>query len=876
MQITPDTTGQTKIGTLTDSAYANSLKAAEDLYNVELKTQALWEKRSHQTLSMIGLNKDLSIDIMGLYKGILDNTDKIKLADKEINRLKTKLLTTVGQVNQDEIKKSMDSVNQQKAGLQSELDLLNLVKKSGWIPIILVLGEIWRLFRSMDKAAFDFRIKMGMIRDNVGEIRDMAQKVAVEFMHVGVTIEGVYNSIVAIGEQMGSIHIMTKDMVETVSLMKSQLGIAEEDSAGFMTNMASISGTTMKSQQNMEYMAAYMAQTAGIPLPAIMKDIAKMTGVTLSMISRIPTQIIRAAIEARRLNTTIGDVAKGGREILNFTESVNAEMEASVLIGKSVDLQYARQLAYRRDLVGYNNEILRLTKSIDFSNLDVFQQEAFARATGRSVEELTKMLNASNEWDAARRSSDPEVQARVAAIEKMRAANDKSLMTDAEKLRISMRTLANQTRMESITAKWNQLMARLAEPFLKILDAALSIVPAIIPLLPILAGVFGILQKILPSMVMIATKTTDITSAMAYLAKGIAVGGKSFSIFWRIAGGVLNVFKSLGKYIGPLMEIAGIGAKFASVLKIIPGIGWIITAVMFVAKLFSNWIDIFNDPNMNIGEKILAGLWAIPVAIWDTIVQPFIDAAKWVLDTIGWGGNSPSKIGNSIIKGIASSSGSIYDALVSPFNDANKDIGKRWAGNSPSPISNDILAGILSNKINMTNALTSPFNDAGKSIEGSAGDYASTIQSSMLNGMKSNEDLVFNSLITPWDRALTHNMGIIDKMNNANTKMNQSPTELNSTIESKSNGAYVSAVHVTPNKTTVAGFSDSKPIITEPAMKEASTKYTIDDLFNMLKLLNDNLTSGKVKSGNLYMDSNLVSTVMARELEWRGAFGTNR
>lgn len=65
---------------------------------------------------------------------------------------------------------------------------------------------------------------------------------------------------------------------------------------------------------------------------------------------------------------------------------------------------------------------------------------------------------------------------------------------------------------------------------------------------------------------------------------------------------------------------------------------------------------------------ILGGLKAIGYALYDTLIQPFVDAYEWI--TSFWGGNSPSELGLRILDGIKSVGGMILDALTLPFRTA--------------------------------------------------------------------------------------------------------------------------------------------------------------------------------------------------------------
>ena len=757
---------------------AKDLKfAANEYYDVQRKIEDSLKKQNVNLLSMIGDSKKMSTNIIDIIKRTNELTKNTEKAAQHRKQLEDEFGTATG-VRKAEIKQSIESIVQRQAGYDAELELLQNIAKSGWIPISFIVGETYKLFMQMDKAAFDFRIKMGATRESVSSIRNVSQKLAIEFMHIGVTIDGIYSSIISLGQEYGSILLVSKDLIKTTAILKAQLGISEESSAGFFKNMAAISGSTMESQKDMGYMAAYMAQAAGIPLSEIMTDVAKMTSTTLTMISRVPNQILRSAIEARRLNTNINDIAKGGRDILNFTDNVNAEMEASVLLGRSINLQKARQLAYNKNLIGLNNEILHITKQINFDKLDVFQQEAFARATGRSVDELLKMVQANREWNNAKMSGNAEIQKQVKAIEAMRNADKSTILSETEKLKISLQTMANQERINAIHQKWNQLIAKTFEIFLPIVDVVLSLA---IPMIDFTRGLFaaigatGILLKF--------------TSMLFYV---FGNGMKILTIFPRIASFMTILSKSMGAFVKPLFSFFGLFGKIGPFIgafgKFIPLIGWIITGLTFI----SNIIKRFNEIEFVKGDwmgNIWKGLKAVGSAIYDTLIQPFVDAWNFVKP---WLGHSPSQIGLSIVKGLLSVGAMIFDALTSP-----------------------------------------------------------------------------------WRLAMAWIMDKIPGMSNVATKLRGGISGmLNTPVENKIAASYIPAVQVTSNGNTILNPEQRKT--TSESEDSKKSKYSMDDVYDMLKLLNDNLIGGKVKAGDVYLDSSLVSSVMSRELSFRGSFGTNR
>jgi flagellar hook-basal body complex protein FliE len=517
-----------------------------------------------------------------------------------------------------------------------------------------IMINIFDVFEKFDKAAADFRMEMGFTRAQAGGIRSEAEQIAINFQNVGVNIKGAYEAFSSLGEAAGSVYTVTYDMVKTTALLKSQLGVSEENSAGFMRNMAAISKSTMQSQQDMSYVAADMSQAAGIPLNQVMSDVGKATGVTLSMMSRIPNEVLRSAIELRRMGTSLNEAASSSREILNFSDNINAEMEASVLLGRSINLQRARELAYRRDLEGSTKEILRITKSISFENLDVFQQEAFAKATGKSVDELLHMVQAERQWNAARR--DPTLSGKVEAYERLHKSVEAETKARGENLRLMIEQSANQDRLTSISNKWNQLITQAGAVLLPIIDGMLSLV---VPAMDIAEGIFAWTAGLKSAFAVVTVFGKYFTFFGRIMYEVIEGGAKIEGVLLRVGG----IFVKFGQYLSPLLKFLGIfGGTFG---KAIPILGEVIMAFQFIWNFSNRLYKIWNDPNMSPWEKIKAGLWAVAGALYDTLIKPFKDAWSWIHGL--WGGHSPSKLGMSILKGIVSIGPMLFDALTAPF-----------------------------------------------------------------------------------------------------------------------------------------------------------------------------------------------------------------
>lgn len=524
--------------------------------------------------------------------------------------------------------------------------------------LLAITEATFAIFKTMDEALAKFRIEMGMLRTNAANVSVRIREVATQFTQVGVTVESTSDAVKSLANEFGGTVVVSQDLIESTALLKSQLGVAEDSSAGFLRNISALSKTTAQSQRNMSYIAQNLASAAGIPLNLVMQDVAKMSANALALMSRMPMQIVKAAVAARQMGTTINKMADSSAQLLNFTENVQAEMEASVLVGRSVNLQLARELAYRRDIVGSTKAILAEARRINFENLDYFQMQAFATATGRTSDELLKMLQAQRQLQAARGIDG--LKDEVALLDKLNSMRDIELKDSALQTEFSVKQMANQARLVALQNQWNQLLMEMLRVLYPVFDLVLKIGIVAVKTYPAIFG--GI------SLITGAFKTLEVLLTIVSKAFMSIKGG--MSVFSGIAMSLGTWAARFGKIFTFFKSFMGLGVAFSKLsflapfAKAIPVIGWIISAIQFAYNLFNRFQNIGFVKGDWIGN-IKKGLVAIGGALYDTLIQPFLDVYDWIMKWLG--GHSPSQIGLSIVKGILGVQAMIFDALTSPF-----------------------------------------------------------------------------------------------------------------------------------------------------------------------------------------------------------------
>ena len=69
--------------------------------------------------------------------------------------------------------------------------------------------------------------------------------------------------------------------------------------------------------------------------------------------------LAKAAVQARALGLSLDTTSKIAEGLLDFEQSITKEVEASVLIGRQLNFQKARELALNNDIEGAITNVVR-------------------------------------------------------------------------------------------------------------------------------------------------------------------------------------------------------------------------------------------------------------------------------------------------------------------------------------------------------------------------------------------------------------------------------------------------------------------------------------------------------------------------------------
>ncbi|MDC3304710.1 complement resistance protein TraT [bacterium] len=247
--------------------------------------------------------------------------------------------------------------------------------------------------------ATDFVLKAREIRQELGtsavdsaKLAGNMQIASIQAFLLGGDTQKAQQAVTSLAREFGSLDAVTPRVAKQAASITAQFGIGGENLGKLTKQMSALNGGSLETNLNTLETVGNLARAARVAPADVLNDMAENTETFAKFSMQGGKNLAKAAIEARKLGLNLSAVDKISESILDFETSIEKQMEASVLLGRQLNLDKARQLALEGDLEGVLAEVKNQVGGAEaLSRMNVIQRKALADAVGLEVSELSKL-----------------------------------------------------------------------------------------------------------------------------------------------------------------------------------------------------------------------------------------------------------------------------------------------------------------------------------------------------------------------------------------------------------------------------------------------------------------------------------------------------
>ena len=588
-----------------------------------------------QLVQIAGLEKKLKEDSARLSK---EEKDQIKA---QISNSKSMLDTA--EANNDIAKarlgmeSKMDDVSGgligKMKGMKAQAAQFNKVAaKNPYIALAMILTGIITLGAKLVKSGMELQKELGLSVRETMKLQATLMEASFEMSGLGISADEVKETAMGLVNEFGSFENVTKDTLVTMSKMNTEFGIAGSTSAALLGVMESVSGSSREALMSQMESTAELARAAGVAPGQVMADVASNTEFFSKYAKDGGANVMEAAIQAKKLGLNMSTVSAMADSLLDFESSIESQMEASMMLGRSINTDTARRLALEGDLVGMQKEVMKqVGNEAEFNAMNTLQRQALAKAFGLSVNDLGKMVR---DQEVLNNMTDEERAAREKQAAMLEASKKQMMDVVARVKEIGMMLFTSLLPAFKLIGGAVVLISIALKPFIEGIRVALAILIPIVKVLAVMAIAIGAV------MLVQALWNAQLTWATVLSWAGLAPWYVIPLLILAVIGLVslllkkFGVFKMLNEYlVKPIKE------AWAAFLEFIGGMETVKKVLKVVAIVVAAYFTLMFWP-LVLAVGLVVGVIAIfkylseQISWFGTAVKIMLMIAFWPLTLI--------------------------------------------------------------------------------------------------------------------------------------------------------------------------------------------------------------------------------------------------
>ena len=246
-----------------------------------------------------------------------------------------------------------------------------------------------------DKSVTDMAKQLGVSKVEALDIADRFNLIALKSGDSTINAQKLSKAFMELGDSVGAVTGFTDEQVVMQSKLVNLLGM-QADEAAQLTKFSISQGKPARqlTEEILDQVVALEKQT-GIRLDGrkVISEVLSISGSLSASYDYQTGALAKAVVQANKLGLSLKDAEGISRNLLDFEQSIEAELQAELMTSRDLELSKARSLALDGKSAEAVAELARqFGTAEEFSKLNVLAREDLAAALGMEADQLADSI----------------------------------------------------------------------------------------------------------------------------------------------------------------------------------------------------------------------------------------------------------------------------------------------------------------------------------------------------------------------------------------------------------------------------------------------------------------------------------------------------
>tara|TARA_R110002012_G_scaffold320240_1_gene542935 strand:+ start:2021 stop:4162 length:2142 start_codon:yes stop_codon:yes gene_type:complete len=341
-------------------------------------------------------------------ESVKDTQALLKIKEKT-RSLEQQLLDTIDDYNltQDEsvkiAQKALD-MKQKEIARQKELNATFDKFREGWddfwaiaqdpkVATGLFLAAAADKAKEMAESLIEAQKAMGLSYTQAIKMSGSIASASIHGLLLGISFKEMADAAGSLSNEFGDLGEVTSAAMVSVAELGHKYGLASSEAASLYKQIKLMSGGTDDMVESQIEHAENLARANNVAPGKVLKEMAGSSEFMAKFMGKNSLSMAETAVQAAKLGIEMSDISAMMDSILDIEGSIEKEMQVSVLLGRQISFDRARQLAMAGDTLGATKAILKQVGGIaEFEAMSVIQRKALAEAAGIDLATMQSMI----------------------------------------------------------------------------------------------------------------------------------------------------------------------------------------------------------------------------------------------------------------------------------------------------------------------------------------------------------------------------------------------------------------------------------------------------------------------------------------------------